>query len=193
MQIYIYIVCLFLVAAFDLKANIPTNMQKIDSLYLEIANELISNLTNCSGIYIDSKDGLSSDRLEQAIFKVASKNEIKLYSEKMPNTCAIKLNVDLVRVQYTQTEDSQIIERLVEINSTIQIINSKAEINLIECNRKVTDSLNIPELQAIEEGSPEYAKGKIPEKDTFFDKVLKPVVIIGGAVVAVVLLFTVRS
>lgn len=114
-------------------------------------------------------------------------------------TLEATLGLTTFQVQYSNIRrdglfGSRMVDRRVTVGTSVKLVDKSSGAILFadQMEEYYTDSIAVSDLEAVEDESLPFTRGKIPEGG-FFSSIIEPLVALGAVAVAVLLLFHVRS
>ncbi|MBI5324483.1 MAG: hypothetical protein HZB41_04305 [Ignavibacteriae bacterium] len=198
--------CFMIFFSFDggiiLKANddspVRTNYEIIDSLLDNYSNEMIKSQSLSKGekIKFDLTQHPAKWLLYDKLLNLFINDSCIIYNDSNENINRFyEININNISIKYL---NSSIFPDSVEREIYIQITGSRIIKNIIVPLRKFNavfkDKISRDKVDSINSSQYDFASSAMPVQDkTFFDNIIQPVILISSTIVAVVLLFTVRS
>ncbi len=187
MKLFIYIVFGLLSSPF-LFAELPTNMQLLDSLTSKVPAEIKAEFPELTELSLDFNEHPNAWYVEQKIvnsglFTVKEKDSIPKLSILLS-----EFGVKYIRIS------SDSLERQIHIKYEAVLYDNGITKPHIGMDLIVKDRFSEKDLAIIESSPYPFSRSPVPEqKTTWIDEALEPVILVGSAALTVILFFTVRS
>lgn len=192
------IMILFIILCFGLKskAQKKSNLELVDSLISVSVNELNNLINKNEKTFLEVIIPSSFDVLKGKIYSNFFK-KIQLVNEKKDSIQFISFYLSKVKTFYSEIRKESffgnlIVDRKIEINANVLIKNSLNQINAIEINKFVVDTVYVDDINRLEDKSLPFTQSEIPNIP-LLSNLFEPVIVVGTLIISTVLLFVVRS
>lgn len=173
---------------------------------MDIVNDLISLSTakidsalggNLSAVYLDFVSPPQYQFLKNSLVDALTKRGVKLLAEPAQSSGKISYSLSNVQVIYGESFRTGFLgdawmPREVSIKGSFYLTDVKGVNSPVGFNPVNRDSVLYDAVKEIENDAVPFSKGNVPS-EPFPSSLLEPVIAVGALIVAVVLLFTVRS
>ncbi len=190
-----YIILLTLINIYTY-ANIRDNFNILDSMVIDASQKILHHINskNYKEILIKHNINPVISLFTKQLFNNSDK--IKFFYKSTNNLPELTLEILNSNISYEIYEPSNdSLYRIIElkINAYIKTLEGQyININLKDYYYK--DIISRQDINFIQSMHSELTSASIPElKQTFFEEVTEPLIIITGAIITVILLFTIRS
>jgi len=190
-----YIILLTLINIYTY-ANIRDNFNILDSMVIDASQKILHHINskNYKEILIKHNINPVISLFTKQLFNNSDK--IKFFYKSTNNLPELTLEILNSNISYEIYEPSNdSLYRIIElkINAYIKTLEGQyININLKDYYYK--DIISRQDINFIQSMHSELTTASIPElKQTFFEEVTEPLIIITGAIITVILLFTIRS
>ena len=175
--------------------NLRSNLDIIDSLADLTSREIISEIKAQGLKEIDLT--VNEHNASELYFKSLFKEKDITYNIKTESN-GKGLNLNIIRSNvsyeiYPESNDSLCRVIKTEVSAFIKDENGKVT-NIKTTNREYRDKISREDVKLIESYQFDFTHAEVPEREsTFFEDIAQPLIVITGALLTIVLLFTVRS
>lgn len=194
-----YLLLIFL--SLQCLANTRSNIEIVDSLLL---SELDKSAKNLSKVLYDETELDLVDPYDFGIFRSnvlqsLVDNNIDFGGKEFSdfgNTDGINSNtrIELTKISVAYTsKDNRSVYRDIKISYFVQLVTANDDYYK-KYDIEFQDEIQISDVSNAQSGPYQFLEAPLPKtKNSFLEKYTQPVIMIGSAVVALVLLFTIRS
>jgi hypothetical protein len=136
----------------------------------------------------------NSQYIEGILISELSTRNLRFYYSESDTISKLELLVNQFRIEYAKIPDEKNkLKRTIAFSVSALIKRKSLAINPFKFDTLATDTIDVESIGYIErDGSP--FKGELPpEKETFFDRYIEPIVVIVSSALVVLLFFSVRS
>ncbi len=187
MKLSIYIVFGLLSSSF-LFAELPTNMQILDSLTSKVPAEIKADFPELTELSLDFNEHPNSWYVEQKIV-----NSGLFTIKEIDSTPKLSILLSEFGVKYIRIS-SDSLERHIRIKYEAVLYDNGITKPHKGLDLVVKDRFAEKDLLIVESSPYPFSKSPVPEQETtWLDEALEPVILVGSAALTVILFFTVRS
>lgn len=187
---------LFLLIQIQAYSQTINNLEVFYNLVDSASGFLIRDLNESKKVNLEMNFGTDYSIFANQVRGKLIKNGIQLIGDNADSLDVVRVNfvLDNALVEYSEPEKNGIFgefltERKIVLSGNY-FISGKSQIN--EFNLTEKDTINVEEVEKIENRSYPFTQGDLPP-EPFFSSLLEPIVAISAAAVTVILFFTVRS
>jgi len=182
----IVFLCFYHFSSFS-QSRVLNNYEKIDSIYSIVVGKIINKLDcNSKNIALVFEGDSNIWILKNKLFDGLKNNNLEFTDSALTN-CKLNLyNETKIRILKNFSNDDYFIR---EINCFVKLDYNK---HIDVYSENVSDTLKIDDLNFINNSKISIISNDF-EKKTFFEELLKPLVILSSSGILVYLLFTIRS
>lgn len=180
-------------------ANIPKNNLSVFNEFSLTAAEKVAEMINpdrIPGIIISTAPEKLSMIVENPLTRILNDKGIKIYtSDSTGGITKVQLAIRKAFVVYEKDPlDDDSLFRKIEFELEGTMIHESIIIPIPLLSNVFVDKISRDDINNIENKAYEFTTADVPERDNWFYKsIIEPVIVVGTAAVAVILLFTVRS
>ena len=191
------ITCLFVVLNLLLNAQPKNNLDQINLLINNSVAQADSLLDGKQTINLSVTTAQQLEILKPSIFKIFSENGYHLKSSEAESGISVNYSIRSANVEYKNSYSDGLfggiaLEREITVKGSFTITKLNKIIQPIEFSEVIADTVNLDEIESLENRSILFTQGQIPSLpllSTFWE----PIVAVGTLILTVILLFTVRG
>lgn len=191
------ITCLFLLQNSLLNAQPKNNLDQISLLINKSLARADSLLGGKQTINLSVTTAQQLEILKPSILKIFSDNGYQLKTSEAESGISVNYSILSANVEYKNSYSKGLfgdiaLEREVTLKGSLTISRLNKIIQPIEFSEIIADTVNLDEIETLENKSLPFTQGQIPSLpllSTFWE----PIAVVGTLILTVILLFTVRG
>lgn len=189
-KILILLIAIIAINSFGYSSSLPTNKQVIDSIFNSFLSKVQFNLETNKVEQIQILDNKEHSYFNDLLLNSISASKIKI-NENSP--IKIKLSIHELKINYIESKDK--LNREIHIIASIFALDKNGETKLLESiNSSFKDTITEADINLIENDVFPFTIGKLPKaKNSFFDEIIEPIIVVSASVLTVVLFFSIRT
>ncbi|OGU15584.1 MAG: hypothetical protein A2X61_03240 [Ignavibacteria bacterium GWB2_35_12] len=204
---YLKYILLILIISFIIKGNFLLAVDSISpKTNFEIIDSLLNNYTDkfCNNQFLQKGEIIRLEitshparwLLMDKLLRELAHDSCAISNDSTKNvSCSYEININNILVKYLKNNLSQdSLDREIVVHISASRLNNDKIVPLEEFKSSFTDRIARDNVVSVDSKQYDFASSPVPLREkTFFEEIVQPVILIASTVVAVVLLFTVRS